>query len=111
MSNLVSDTNSYIYWKDNYTFEIDITLPLRKAGIDSITGNEDEFIFYFMNETRLTIDIPHNLDNMLKVIESDLLRWDGYYEGYGLPAYIIKRIVDHIKDHIKQIKYAIRKLR
>ncbi|MDN5847621.1 MAG: hypothetical protein L0H53_15260 [Candidatus Nitrosocosmicus sp.] len=42
MSNTACDTDSIIIWKNDYTFEIDITLSLRKAGIDSIAGYGDE---------------------------------------------------------------------
>jgi len=111
MSNIACKTDSIINWKNDFTFEIDITLPLRKAGIDSITCDGDELIIYFMNETNLTIRLPDNLDNLHKVIERDLLRWDGYYEGYGLPAYVIERIVNHIQENIDDINKAIQKAR
>lgn len=111
MSKVSTDIDSIIHWLDESTFEIDITLPLRKAGIDSITMDEDYLKISFLNETGLTIDVPSNSDNLIKVIERDLLRWDEYYEGYGLPAYIIERIITHLKEHIDEIKNAIDKAR
>jgi len=109
MSKLVCDTDSAINWKDDCAFEIDVTLPLRKAGIDSITCDGDEFVIHFMNETRLTINVPDNIDNLLKVIERDLLRWDDYGEGYRLQGHFIETIIDYLKVNIMEIKEAIEK--
>ena len=109
MSNIACYNTSIINWKDEYTFEIDITMPLRKANVCSITGCRNELSIWFMNETGLRIKLPDDPDNFLKVIERELLRWDGYYEGYGLPAYIIERIINHLKENIDEIKEAIKK--
>ncbi len=111
MFKVSTDIDSIIHWLDERTFEIDITLSLRKAGIDSITLDEDCLRLCFLNETGLSIDMPDNTDNLIKVVERDLLRWDGYYEGHGLPAYIIERIITHLKEHVDQIMKAIEKAR
>jgi hypothetical protein len=109
MSNIICNKDSIITWKNGYTFEIDITLPLRKADIDSIIGDGAELFIRFMNDTGLTIDLPDNLDNLIKVVERGLLRWSGYYEGYGLRSYVIERIINHLKENIDEIKEAIKK--
>jgi len=111
MSKVTSNIESMIHWSDESTFNLDITLPLRKAGIDSIAIDVGCLGISFLNGTGLTIDIPTNLDNLLKEIERGLLRWDGYYEGYGLPAYVIERIINHVKEHKDEIKKAIEKLK
>ncbi len=109
MSKVTFDIDSIIHWSDESSFEIDITLPLRKAGIDSIVYYGDEFVIHFMNETRLTINVPDNIDNLLKVIERDLLRWDDCGEGYRLQGHVVERIIDHLKANITEIKEAIEK--
>ena len=109
MSKMTRHMDTVIYWKDEYTFDVDITLPLRKADVCSITGNEDELAIRFMNETGLTIKLPDNLDNLIKVVERELLRWDGYYEGIGLKSYVIERIINHLSENIDEIKGAIKK--
>lgn len=109
MSNIICNKDSIITWKNDFTFEIDITLPLRKADVCSITGYQNQLSIRFMNGTGLTIDLPDNRDNLIKVVEQELLRWDGYYEGYGLKSYVIERIINHLKVNIDEIKGAIKK--
>ncbi|MDN5847622.1 MAG: hypothetical protein L0H53_15265 [Candidatus Nitrosocosmicus sp.] len=62
-----------------------------------------------MNETGLTIMLPDNLDNLLRVIERDLLRWSRYGEGYRLQGHDVERIVDHLKANITEIREALEK--
>jgi hypothetical protein len=102
-------TNSIIRWIDKDSFEIDINLPLRRAGVKCITHYGEYIRIWFMNDTGLNIDIPNNIDNLLKVIERDLLRWDYYGEVYRLQGHLVERIMDHLKANITEIKEAIEK--
>jgi hypothetical protein len=109
IAKLTSTIDSIIRWKDDGSFNIDINLTLRKANVDGMTCYVEYIRIWFMNDTGLNIDIPNNLDNLLKVIERDLLSWSGYREGYILQGHVVERIIDHLKANIMEIKEAIEK--
>lgn len=46
-----------------------------------------------------------------KVVERDLLRWHGGYEGQGLTGSVIDEILNHFKLNIKEIKEGVNKIR
>ena len=104
-------TSTIIQWIDNDSFEVEIDLPLRKAGVDSITGYEDYLRIWFMDDSGIDVDYLEDTDNLPKAVERELLKWRSCEEGHALPAYIIERIVNYIKTHSMQIKEAVEKVR
>lgn len=104
-------TSTIIQWIDNDSFEVEINLPLRKAGVDSITGYEDYLRIWFIDDSGVDVEYPDNMNNLPEAVERELLKWRSCEEGHALPAYIIERIVNYIKTYSMQIKEAVEKVR
>lgn len=60
-----------------------------------------------MDGETVRIRYPFNLDNLPNLIETNLSQWDGWKKGKFLTAYFIVIIVDHVKEHLNEIKDAI----
>jgi hypothetical protein len=104
--------NSVIHWINKDCFEIDISPPLRKEKVDSITGYSDGFLMInFMGGETVRVDYPINPDNLPELVEIKLLRWKNLEKGLFPNAYFVVVVADYIKEHLNEIKNAISLIR
>ncbi|MGD9673730.1 MAG: hypothetical protein AB7U98_09655 [Candidatus Nitrosocosmicus sp.] len=84
-----------IYPEDHY-FKVLIDSGLRKAGVDYIMGFKEYMnIVFLVDEYKVRIDYPEQLENLSQEVESELLGCD-----LGLPNYVITRIVRYIQENV-----------
>lgn len=105
---------SIIHRIDETCFEIDITLYLRKLGIGGIKYYKDRmevgFIYF---DCGITAYYPSDLnleDKLLvKLLESELLRWEGR-DGERFLDVMIESVCKHVEDNLEEITESIERL-